>query len=94
MNNTFLHFKRCGRCRRISSESAMNRKPRGRTRSVRTPVAVERVTETPVIESPGGSVRKRAAALRTSSLTVFRILHQAPRPSLSPLEAYYCPATE
>ena len=59
----------------ISSASAMNPKPRGRTWNVRTPIAVERVREA-VIESTGRSVRKRAAALRMSSRTVFRILHQ------------------
>ena len=57
----------------------MNHKSRGyNTRSVRTPVAVERVREA-VIESPGRSVRKRAAALRMSSRSVFRILHQVLR---------------
>ena len=55
--------------------TAMNPKPQGRTRSVRTPVAVERVKEA-VIERPGRSVRKRDAALRMSIPTVFRLLHQ------------------
>ena len=54
------------------SASKMNPKPRGRTRSVRTPVAVEREREA-VIESPGRSVRKEP---RMSSPTAFTILPQ------------------
>ena len=53
----------------------MNFKPRGRTRSLTTTVAVERVREA-LIESSRRSVRKRAAPFRMSSRTVFRILHQ------------------
>ena len=58
----------------LMSASTMNSKPRGRTRSVRTSVDVERVRA--VIENSERSVRKRAVALRMSSRTVFRILHQ------------------
>ena len=43
-------------CVELMSASAINPKLGGRTRSVRTPDAVERVTEASVIESPGRSV--------------------------------------
>lgn len=58
-----------------TTASAINPKPKGRPRSVRTPAAVERVRQT-VIQSPQRSVRKRAAAVRMSSRTLRRILHK------------------